>query len=403
MKKILIGTTALVAVGLVTGQASAAERIKLGLGGYYQSFFKITDQDNIGATEFRSDEMVQEGEIHFLGETVLDNGLKVGVQVQLEGYTVGDQIDEHYVYFDGSWGRVLLGAENSAPYLMHYAAPSAIAGHGVSSPNFFNFTTQRSLTSGQSNISGNVIGFNPDGSARTVAEGNLAGRVGQGPSTLINNTSDANKLTYFTPRMSGFQLGLSYTPSVAGGLGGSSGSYGNLTDNVAGRQEQIVEAGLNYVNKLGPVDLAISGGYLKGSLEADRTGADDLQVWSLGLNVGYSGFTFGGSYVNDNNGLSDSNDTTGWDVGVTYAFGPYRVGVAYAHSEREFENFSDAAGNVRGDGTKDEIDFYEIGGTYAMGPGISLSAGVQFLDADSDIATGRQDGTSFLIGTALSF
>ena len=55
----------------------------------------------------------------------------------------------------------------------------------------------------------------------------------------------------------GFQLGLSYTPSLAGGTGGSSNSYGNLTDDVAGRQEQIVEVGVNYVNKLGAVDLVI--------------------------------------------------------------------------------------------------------------------------------------------------
>ncbi|MFD0388732.1 porin [Tistrella bauzanensis] len=364
MKKILIGTTALVAVGLIAGQASAAEPIKLGLGGYYQSFFKITDQDDIGGTAYRSDSVVQEGEIHFLGETVLDNGLKVGVQVQLEGYTTGDQIDEHYVYFDGSWGRVLLGAENSAAYLMQYAAPTAIVGHGMDTPNFFGFS----------------IGDN-----RTDV-------------TRMNETSDANKLTYFTPRMAGFQLGLSYTPSLAGGTGGSSNSYGNLTDDVAGRQEQIVEVGVNYVNKLGAVDLAVSGGYLKGSLEADGLdvdgfNADDLQVWSLGMNVGYAGFTFGGSYINDNNGLEGDNDMDRWQVGLTYAVGPYTVGGAYALSAREFSNGS-------GD---DELELYEIGGTYAMGPGVNLSAGVQFINAESDRATARQEGTSFLVGTGINF
>ncbi|MAM73654.1 porin [uncultured Tistrella sp.] len=359
MKKILIGTTALVAVGLVAGQASAAEKIKLGLGGYYQSFFKITDQDDIGATSYRTDSVVQEGEIFFLGETVLDNGTKVGVQVQLEGYTTGDQIDEHYVYFDGSWGRLLIGAENSAAYLMHYAAPSAIVGHGMATPNFFGFTTGDNQTD----------------------------------LTYVNETSDANKLTYFTPRMAGFQLGLSYTPSLAGGTGGSSNSYGNLTDDAAGRQEQIVEVGVNYVNKLGGVDLAVSGGYLKGSLEADAIGADDLQVWSLGMNVGFSGFTLGGSYINDNNGLEGNNDMDRWNVGLTYAFGPYTVGGAYALSTREFAN---GAGD-------DELEFYEFGGTYAMGPGVNLSAGVQFVNADSDRASARQEGTSFLIGTGISF
>lgn len=35
MKKILFGTTALIAVGAVTAPANAAEKIQLGLGGYY--------------------------------------------------------------------------------------------------------------------------------------------------------------------------------------------------------------------------------------------------------------------------------------------------------------------------------------------------------------------------------
>ena len=83
--------------------------------------------------------------------------------------------------------------------------------------------------------------------------------------TFLNTTGDANKLTYFTPRFSGFQLGLSYTPSLAGGTGGSSNSYGNLPNNNGGvdpadpsRQEKIVEIGANYVNSFGGVDVAIA-------------------------------------------------------------------------------------------------------------------------------------------------
>ncbi len=65
----------------------------------------------------------QDSEIHFLPSITLDNGLKIGANVQLEGFQGGDQIDESFLFIDGSFGRVLLGSENSAGYLMHYGAP----------------------------------------------------------------------------------------------------------------------------------------------------------------------------------------------------------------------------------------------------------------------------------------
>ena len=113
MKKVLLSSTALAAAGLMAGTGSpaqAAEPIQLSLGGYYQAFFTLraqsdVDRRGVGATQstFGNDEEIhptdvqQEGEVFFVGETTLDNGIKVGVNVQLEAYTTGDQIDEHYV------------------------------------------------------------------------------------------------------------------------------------------------------------------------------------------------------------------------------------------------------------------------------------------------------------------
>ena len=85
MKKILLGSTAIVAAAAAfAAPASAAENIKLGLGGYYQSAFVLIDED---VADTRTDSIKQEGEIYFLGETTLDNGVTVGVNVQLEAYT----------------------------------------------------------------------------------------------------------------------------------------------------------------------------------------------------------------------------------------------------------------------------------------------------------------------------
>ncbi|MEN2977289.1 porin [Tistrella bauzanensis] len=358
MKKILLGTSAIVAAGLLAAPANAAEKIKLGLGGYYQTAFVLIDED---VENTRTDSLKQEGEIHFLGETTLDNGIKVGVNVQLEAYTTSDQVDEHYVYFEGGFGRVNLGAENSAPYLMHYSAPSAVAGHGVDSPNFFH----------ASRPVGHALGSNV---------------------TYLNTTSDANKLTYFTPRFSGFQLGLSYTPSLAGGRGGSSGAYGNLSDNVAGRQEKIVEVGANYVNTFGAFNVAASAGYTGGSQEVDMVGGDDVEAWSLGANVGYAGFTFGGAYMTSNQGLQLEDDLEQWNAGLTYGFGPYKVGVAYGYGSQTMLG-----------GREDELATLEVGGTYAMGPGVNLMAGYYNIDFDSTDSTLRNTADVFMVGTALSF
>ena len=297
MKKILLGSTAIVAAAAAfAAPASAAENIKLGLGGYYQSAFVLIDED---VADTRTDSIKQEGEIYFLGETTLDNGVTVGVNVQLEAYTTasasgpGDQIDEHFVYFEGGFGRVQLGAADSAAYLMHYSAPTAIAGHGVDSPNFFHASQPGT----------NVLASNY---------------------TFLNTTGDANKLTYFTPRFSGFQLGLSYTPSLAGGTGGSSNSNGNLPNNNGGvdpadpsRQEKIVEIGANYVNSFGGVDVAIAVGYLTGQQEADRAGSDDQEAFTVGAQLGYAGFTFGGGYQKNNMGLQLDEDMEQWNVGLT--------------------------------------------------------------------------------------
>src|SRR5690606_902883 len=89
MKHILLGTSALVAAGLLAAPANAAEKIKLGLGGFYAaSMGAILDDDNdAGESGDNRDSFAihQNVEVHFKGETTLDNGITVGARVELEG------------------------------------------------------------------------------------------------------------------------------------------------------------------------------------------------------------------------------------------------------------------------------------------------------------------------------
>ncbi len=348
-------------------------KISLSVGGYYQNIVSFVSQDDdfdngAAEREFNPVNVRHEGEIHFKGETTLDNGLTVGFQAQLEAITQGDQMDETYLYFSGSWGRLVMGSENSAPYLMAYAAP--YAGLGINSPNFFLFspnTTSYAATSG-----------------------------------YLNLASDANKITYFTPRFGGFQLGVSYTPNIDA-RGGNRQTFGLNTDEDVEDYNHVIGAGVNFVESFNAVDIAIFAGAEWANLEADTAGDDrkDYAAYQGGLNVGFAGFTVGGS-VGYNNAGTTNNDFTedAWfyDVGVTYGTGPWTVGVTYSHSET---NFNDTKKD-------DERDMIEVGASYALSPGVTIYGALQYMDEDTWTGFGSDEnneveGFGGSIGTKLSF
>ena len=113
----LIAATALVAAGtMVATPAIAEEGVQLGLGGYYNTFFWVGDYSESSNDTRRMTEtgLFADGEMHFKGSTTLDNGITFGVQVELEAFQSNDQIDENYAFVEGSFGRLVVGGENTA-------------------------------------------------------------------------------------------------------------------------------------------------------------------------------------------------------------------------------------------------------------------------------------------------
>ena len=361
MKKVLMGTTAIGAAALMAGPAAAQDgKISLGVGGYYENFFTFVEQDfDGGDNDYNQFNVRHEGEIHFTGETTLDNGLTVGFQAQLEAITQGDQIDETFLYFEGSWGRLIMGAENSAPYLMQYTAPSA--GLGLNSPN--------------------IAPFNDISDAATA--------------TLLNQVSDANKITYFTPRFAGFQLGASYTPNIDN-TSGDRQSSGLSTSEDEDQYDNFLGIGANFVESFNGVDVAIAGGFEFGQTEKNAdpaTDIDEFRAYSAGVNVGYAGFTVGSSVLHSNGGLENDGDSLVWDVGVTYGQGPWEIGVTYQQGETE----------TGADGGEDEIQQVEIGANYRLSPGVRVIGALQYTDEEDDSADREEDAWGVIIGTRLDF
>jgi predicted porin len=388
MKKILLATTAVAAVALASGdafaQSSAAGPIRLGLGGYFQFYGVFANQsDDPGEPgAFRHNfDFKREAEVFFTGQTKLDNGLIVGVDVQLEAESCTDQIDESYIWFQGNWGRLILGSENSAAYLLAVGAPAIDANFDGQDPNY------RLPT---------LLGT---GDPRSLAGGGTSGI----DASVVNLTGDSEKITYLSPRIAGFRAGVSFTPdnSEEGTQGGQistkGGSFAGMPfNNNRGTWSNDIAVGVNYENKLGPVDLLAGVAYEYGFLESGSIPPDifsDRQAWQAGVDLGFAGFHFGGHYFRDDNGFEDDGTQDSWQIGLTYTMGPLTLGGSYYDSKRD-----------RAAPTADEeLKRVVVGARYKLGPGVDLRGSVQYYDYDADSSTSDNNAWFGVIGTVLSF
>jgi predicted porin len=182
MKKVLLGTSALLGAGLVASPAFAADGIKLSVGGFFKTAYMVNfDDDSEGepGNERNTDGFFSDSEIYFRGSTVLDNGLEVGARVELEGEDDSDQIDEAWIFFSGGFGEIHIGSEDEA-----------LANNCILPPGG----------------TGNFSAFSPNQWGANTLTTNTA-------CTGVDDRGDAQKILYVTPSFAGFQVGLSYTPN----------------------------------------------------------------------------------------------------------------------------------------------------------------------------------------------
>jgi outer membrane protein OmpU len=386
MKKQLLGTTTLVAAGLLMGQgAYAAEPMSLSIGGYLQSALTIADDDDgVGqpGAGLHENTISTEGEIQFTATTELDNGISVRARVEYEAIPQGSgasSVDERYVRFSGGFGTFIIGQDDHAVAQMAYAAPAGSWQMGINSPTFGIPASGKNAITSYTNV-------------------------------YVNTGGDGGKLVYFTPRISGFQLGVSYQPDGSNEPGGGFASTRTSDSDFLG-QETLVSVGANYTGSFDEVDVAISAGYIHSELEhngpntvvtvtplvmdgpvmatlartaAGAGGGKNQEVYTAGVNVSFSGFTIGSAYVNDNRGGNNAKDA--FEIGATYATGPWTIGANYLFIEIEQP--------VGGD---DEVDAWMFSGQYNLGPGVDLFGGVKYYDFE-DAANAAGSENSVLIG-----
>ncbi len=346
MKKILVASSALVAVAFA-GQAQASEKISLSVGGYMEQWIGAADQDTPKAggapTAFQSDT-----EVHFAGSTTLDNGIEVGAKIELEGEGGNDtsMVDEQYLYVNGGFGQVKLGAEDGAAADMGITAPS-VGPVGVNDGDLGNWVNTNTL-----------------------------------PDTVIPAGGDAKRLTYYTPVLGGFRAGVSYT-----------NDSGSENDDAANSGDNIVSGGIEYNGDFDGVSVAVS-------LVGEHQGEGEW--YGVGANVGFGAFTVGGSVLmqdgefGQGEATAHPDDTTDFDLGVSYAMDAATVSLGYGYGEADSTSASDGV---------DEISTVDLGLAYTLGAGVTWKSSVFWFDDQGKDAGSADDNEGFgaVTGLVLSF
>ncbi len=368
MKKFLLMTTAV--AGLALTPAAAQAEVELDLGGYFKGYAGYTDQDTTGVTDFA---IKREAELHFTGETTLDNGLTIGArfEIQTEADAAGNDTEESYMYLSGNWGRVNFGAEDGAAYLLQIAAPSADS---------------------------NIDGIDPD-----IEFVNFATTVNTPLRYELAPTQDADKVTYLTPKFSGFQAGVSWAgDSIQDGLGSnltgqngdsSTGTVGAIGGDVVTNATlyDVIEVAARYDGEVNGVGFHLGGGFVNAEVTDGSADDGNYEAWNVGAKFDIGAVGVGASYSQRENFTGTGDDSDVLVVGADYKTGPYKFGASYFNSETDI-----GAAN-------DEVDRYSVGAGYTYGPGMSFRGSVHVYDIDDSTAAGDNDATAFVVGTDIQF
>ena len=290
MKKLLLGTTALIAAGAFVGAAQAADDdmmagpVTVGVAGYATAVVAFVS-DGDGGT--RDQEVNHVYEIAVSGSTTLDNGITVAVHGQLGTsgqYTDSEAsrpFDETHITLSGSFGSLRIGRTESAAFNSTVAAPGA----GI----------------------GGMLGVNYSWFAGGVGSVNTYSGIG---------VEDAAKLVFTTPSFNGVTIGASYAPEDSDDV-----FPGRST---AGRGEHTA-VGMKYsTDFMGDGSLTLGAGF---ETAAGGDGGDDESAMRAGLNISVDQISFGGSmYDHDADGMQ-------YDFGASYAMGATELGLQYGHNE----------------------------------------------------------------------
>ena len=365
MRKILLGSSALL-TALVLAAPAMAE-LEVNVGGFVttQAGFFDNDQANNSGRDFRN-----RSEIRLTAKGVADNGLEYGARVDLlTSSNLTQNARRTGINLSGDFGRLEMGDLDGASNNLTVLTPSV--GIGQVNGSYVNFipTTSR-----------------PAGSAVETGGGMIRPM----------DSDQSTKITYYTPRAAGFQAGISYTPEVDSADSGEAVQFSDAL----GNHHDMIEAGLNYRAKYdNGIGVRAGVGYVTANSKDSGT-QEDINAWGLGLRVSYSNVELGATYVDNgdsSNLLGTANDDeTSYALAGSYKVGPWGMALSYIHEDY------DLAGGRGTDISGGTYSAVVLGGTYKIAEGLTTGADLAFFDRNKETGT-DDNGYVLVLETKASF
>ena len=400
MKKALLGTTAIVGASLLAA-GSAAAKPELNIGGSMDFQVGWTSQDHEGWTPTpggvqgppteRGYGFFSRTSLSFNATDKTDNGMtwafKLDLNADADGGpnsanglkdgTARDAADKVTLDLSDAWGSVSVGAD---------------------------YTVFRSMSFGSKDAVKNAGTGGVDGSwARWFNNGSI-GTSRFETSTTVRDSTTSTRINYITPRVMGFQGGISYAPDRVS-IGRYRAPEANVTSTAVNSNSNLEQnwwaGAINYVNKFGDFDVGLS------AAAAEASNSNDLmkntQSQHYAFVVGYGDWKVGGRYSLKPNSLDIVSTDTNygmkqWDLGVGYTTGPWNFGLSYMKQQN---------GEVNVAGRTDSNDVWAFGTTYDMGAGLQLYGDLFHVKATNGAAvvtTGSEnEGTGLITGVRVKF
>jgi hypothetical protein len=246
-----------------------------------------------------------------------DNGWEVALHAvflpyhdQLSGDNYGNRFfEKDYVSVQTAYGRVEIGQQDGAAYSMSITGPK----------------TDDPITIDDANVT----------YFRDPTTGEAFTNIFQVRTGVFASANDG-KLSYYTPRLFGIQLGASYTPDEARhGL-----PFVGEAPQVPDRETNILEAAANYNGDLGAASLQFYSGLATGHDDARKPGHNGLLDWGFGgeadmdmgdvkLALG-AGYRLSNAYTFDIDEAFHAGNTHAVRVSATATKGAWIAGLEYS-------------------------------------------------------------------------
>lgn len=410
MKKILLGTSALIGAATLLAGAANAEDPKVTVGGFntFEAGYTSSDFDN----NLKNRALRNNTEIHFNVAGKSDAGLNYGAEIDLQadidgagtstgaGSTAaGLNAHRTYAWLGGdAWGHFEMGSNDGVARTMKVDASNIARATGGIDGDWIYFADANTSTT----VGGQTVGTGSGGSFdSTTGLGNFitAPRlpVEHGPATTFASEtwSNDNKISYYSPKISGFQLGVSYATDLA-----NRGQLTNRTDFLATgttSARDIWEGALSYEGQFDQIGFAAAlTGESGHATDAAASAVHNLGAWNVGAKVSYMGFSVAGSYGDWSDSFGSKTagvnpDASYWTLGGAYETGPLGLSVTYLSSETKVT------------GQKDKFQDVSTGIDYKLAPGLTPFIEWTYYDMNPQASVADNKGNVVIVGSQLSF